>query len=207
VRILTNRQKEVLAYVRGQVEGNGIPPSTREIQSHFGFASQTAALNHLRALQKKGFIERMPNKARAVRVTGSERAAEFLRVPLLGQIAAGMPSETEQSDADTVRVAPEVLRGHRGQPLFALRVTGDSMIGAHIMEGDIAVFEKRLPESGEIVAALVDGESTLKRFLFENGRTVLRAENPVYPTILPVVELNVQGVMVGLMRSVPTGMN
>jgi len=206
VRALTKRQKEVLAYLRGHLEGKGIPPSTREIQSHFGFASQTAALNHLRALQKKGFIQRLPNKARAMRIVSSlstgvvSAARDFMEIPVVGPVVAGMPVAAEQTHAGYVKITPDMLGSHRGQPLFALQVRGDSMVEAHIVEGDIVVLEQRPARTGDIVAALIDGESTLKRFLLQDGRPFLRAENPVYPDLIPAIDLVIQGVMIALVR-------
>ncbi len=203
--MLTKRQKEVLAYLRVHLEGKGIPPSTREIQSHFGFASQTAALNHLRALQKKGFIQRSPNKARAMRIiqglaSGAGAIRDFIEVPIVGPVVAGMPVEAEQTRSGYVRVTPDMLGGYRGQPLFALSVRGDSMVDAHILEGDMVVLEQRQARNGEIVAALIDGESTLKRFLIEDGQPLLRAENVLYPDLHPETEMVIQGVMVALVR-------
>ncbi len=87
--------------------------------------------------------------------------------------------------------------------VFAVRVQGDSMIGAQIADGDTVLLQKRIPKNGEIVAALIDGESTLKRYFLDHGKPFLKAENPLYPDLLPAVELVIQGVMIGLLRKVP----
>jgi len=124
----------------------------------------------------------------------------FIEVPIVGSIVAGMPIEAEQENGKYVRITPDMLGGHRGQPLFALQVWGDSMVDAHILEGDMVVLEQRPPHDGDIVAALIDGESTLKRFLLREGTPFLRAENASYPDLIPAAEMVVQGVMIGLVR-------
>jgi len=196
-------------------------PSTREIQNHFGFSSQTAAVSHLRALEKKGVIERLPGKARALLFKGDYRdsressspppephgsaaAAEspLIEIPLFGRIAAGMSEDNVQSADGTVTVDPTTFGLPRhGTNTFALKVRGDSMIEAHIVDGDYVILEHREPRNRDIVAALIDGETTLKRFIVEHSEKYLKAENPEYPDLIPASELVIQGVMVGLMRS------
>ena len=186
---LTQRQKEVLDFVRKERSRKGKVPSTREIQRHFGFASQTAAVNHLKALERKGCLRRLPGDLLPV---NSDR---FSQIPLLGVIPAGLPTfEEEHSEGG---VAADGVH-----PAAAVIVRGDSMIGAHIQEGDVVVLEYREPRDGDVVAALIDGETTLKRFVLDNGRPFLKAENPAYPDLIPAMELIVQGVMVALTRKV-----
>jgi repressor LexA len=193
---LTARQQEVLDFIRRQQQLTGFPPSSREIQTHFGFQSQTAAMNHLRALQRKGVINRTPGKARSA-VDPSFRFLPGLRpIPLLGQIPAGLPTETSEWRGSAFGVESRA-------EVFAVKVRGDSMIGAQIADGDTVLLQKRAPKNGEIVAALIDGESTLKRYLLNHGEPFLKAENPLYPDLLPAAELVVQGVMIGLLRRVP----
>ncbi|TVR50528.1 MAG: repressor LexA [Puniceicoccaceae bacterium] len=195
---LTGRQAEVLAYVRRRRRETGAAPSTREIQRAFGFASQTAVMHHLRALERKGALWRLPGDLRPA------VPAEGLReVPILGQIPAGLPAYGEEEQREgcvTVDLASVGIP--RNARTFALRVRGDSMTGAHVAEGDVVVLEFREPRSGDIVAALIDGETTLKRFLLRQGRPYLKAENPRYPDLIPARELVVQGVMVALVRTV-----
>jgi repressor LexA len=198
---LTTRQKQVLDFIEECQTRTGVVPSTREIQEHFGFASQTAAVNHLRALARKGVIQRMAGKARAMAVTASLRRQAIVDVPLYGSIAAGMAEAVEQEEElGTVSVDSVSAGLAKDRRVFALKVRGESMIGAHINDGDLAVFELREPKNGDIVAALIDGEATLKRYLVERGRPYLKAENPLFPDLIPVGELVVQGVLVALIR-------
>jgi len=197
---LTARQQEVLDFIRRQLELTGFSPSSREIQAHFGFQSQTAAMNHLRALERKGVIDRTPGKARSA-VDRNFRLLPRLRaIPILGQIPAGMPSEASESSGFNLGVDLAAFGVERGAEVFAVRVRGDSMIDAQIADGDTVLLQKRVPKNGEIVAALIDGESTLKRYLLDRGEPFLKAENPLYPDLLPAAELFIQGVMIGLLR-------
>ena len=197
---LTARQQEVLDFIRRQLELTGFSPSSREIQAHFGFQSQTAAMNHLRALERKGVINRTPGKARSA-VDRNFRLLPRLRaIPILGQIPAGMPSEASESSGFNLGVDLAAFGVERGAEVFAVRVRGDSMIDAQIADGDTVLLQKRVPTNGEIVAALIDGESTLKRYLLDRGEPFLKAENPLYPDLLPAAELVIQGVMIGLLR-------
>ncbi len=199
---LTERQKELLNFLRAESANTGIMPSTREIQAHFGFKSQTAAMGHLRALEKKGVIQRLAGKARAVIFPESLEREEIVDIPLYGNIAAGYAQDaTEEKEAVvSVDVRSLGLSHSRSDKRFALRVSGESMIEAHICDGDTVILEQREPRHGDIVAALIDGESTLKRFLIEDGKAYLKAENENYPDLTPINELSAQGVMVGLLR-------
>lgn len=197
---LTARQLQVLNYIEESLERTGVMPSTREIQDHFGFASQTAAMNHLRALERKGVIVRLPGKARAVALSSHLRRNPILDIPIFGHIAAGGPEPQDQSQMGTVSVDIDSAGLKKNSRMFAVKVRGDSMIGAQISDGDLVILEQKVPQSGDIVAALVDGETTLKRYVATEGRPFLRAENPKYPDIYPVNELMIQGVMVALIR-------
>ncbi len=197
---LTNRQRQVLEFMEEAIEKIGVMPSTREIQEHFGFASQTAAVNHLRALEKKGVIQRYPGKARAMALTSSLKRDAIIDIPIYGQIAAGMAGLTEQDEAGMISVDAASTGVSRGDRVFALKVRGDSMIDAGITDGDLAIFELRDAKKGDVVAALIDGETTLKRLVSSKGQSYLKAENPRFPDLIPVRELIVQGVMVALIR-------
>ena len=198
--MLTRRQQEILDYLKGELNRSGIMPSTREIQAHFRFASQTAAVNHLKALEKKGAIQRSAGKARAVAVASMLNRKPLLDIPIFGRIAAGMPESVEQTTEGNLSIEAAALGVRPGVRTFALKVRGDSMIDAHIVEGDTAILEVREPRHGEIVAALIDGETTLKRFLVRQGKPFLRAENAAYPDLIPARELVIQGVLIGLLR-------
>ena len=201
--MLTPKQQAVLDFVRAQHEQHGVFPTLREIQAHFGFASPFAATRHLQALEKKGALSRHPGKARAFTLAdAAPPSPRLLAIPVFGVIPAGLPAANPQHmEADeTVSIDPVALGLPARAPLFGLRVRGDSMIGAHIMEDDVVFLTPGAPRPGQIVAALLDGESTLKRFLEKRGRPFLRAENPHYPDLLPAEELLIQGIMVGLFR-------
>ncbi len=203
--MLTKRQQELLDYLRQHYRETGIMPSTREIQKHFEFASQTAAVSHLKALEKKGVIQRLPGKARALIFTDeyNEEPAyhsDLVNIPIMGRIAAGMAQDVGESREGSLSLDPASMGLSRNTKAFALKVRGESMIDAHIMDGDLVILEFKDPRNYDIVAALIDGETTLKRYVVENGRTFLKAENPHYPELVPAHELVVQGVMVGLMR-------
>ena len=201
---LTARQREVLSFVRDHQRHHGHPPTTREIQAHFGFASQTAAVDHLRALARKGALLHHAGKARGhLPALAAALRTSLLEIPLYGTIPAGLPTAAEQEPDRYVSVDAASLGVSARARLFALRVRGDSMTGAHILDGDTVFLTPRDPRPGAIVAALIDGESTLKRFLVQRGRPFLRAENPRYPDLLPATELIIQGVMVGLLRQQP----
>ena len=197
---LTNRQIEILEYLRKAQRETGIMPSTREIQHYFGFASQTAAMSHLRALERKGVIQRLPGKARAVVFPEDLDREEICDIPIYGSIAAGFGENQEQEQEGCLSIDVASLGIGRKRDTFALKIRGDSMIDAHICDGDTVVLERREPRNGEIVAALIDGETTLKRFISRKGQTYLQAENEAFPDLIPVGELLVQGVMVALLR-------
>lgn len=203
--MLTDRQHAVLEFVRVQQERHGMFPTLREISAHFGFASPFAATRHLQALEKKGALRRQPGKARAFTLPPGPAKPALLSIPIFGVIPAGLPAaNTQEIEPDeTVAIEPASLGLRRNSRVFGLRVRGDSMIGANILEDDLVFLVPREPTPGQIVAALIDGESTLKRFLHQRGRPFLRAENPRYPDLLPATELIIQGVMVGLLRRSP----
>jgi repressor LexA len=197
---LTQRQQEILDYLRKSQRQTGIMPSTREIQHHFGFASQTAAMSHLRALERKAVIQRLPGKARAVIFPDELDRAEILDIPIYGHIAAGMAQDVEQEKQGCISIDIAALGLPRHARTFALKVRGDSMIDAHICSGDTVILEFREPRKGDIVAALIDGETTLKRYLIEKGKPFLRAENSDFPDLIPARELVIQGVLIALLR-------
>jgi repressor LexA len=197
--MLTDRQKNVLDFIQREQREKGITPSTREIQSHFRFASQTSVMQYIAALERKGFLERHAGKARAL-ITPVQKV-RITDVPIYGQIPAGMSALTEQTIEGHVSLDTRSANISKNRGTFALRVRGDSMIGAHIVDGDIVIMEESKDvQNGDIVAALIDGETTLKRYVMEHGRPYLKAENPRYPNLIPARELKIQGVMVSLVR-------
>jgi repressor LexA len=197
--MLTERQKSVLDFIQREQREKGITPSTREIQSHFGFASQTSVMQYIAALERKGFLNRHARKARAL-ITPAMKV-RITDVPIYGQIPAGMAALTEQAIEGQVSLDKGSANISKNRGTFALRVRGDSMIGAHIVDGDIVILEdSKEVQNGDIVAALIDGETTLKRYVVEHGRPYLKADNPRYPDLIPARELKIQGVMVSLLR-------
>jgi len=199
VRMLTDRQKNILDFIQHEQREKGITPSTREIQSHFGFASQTSVMQYIAALERKGFLDRHARKARAL-ITPVQKV-RITDVPIYGQIPAGMSTLTDQTIEGHVSLDTRSANISKNRGTFALRVHGDSMIGVHIVDGDIVILEdSKEVHNGDIVAALIDGETTLKRYVMEHGRPYLKAENPRYPNLIPARELKIQGVMVSLVR-------
>jgi len=197
--MVTHRQKNVLDFIQSEQRGKGITPSTREIQKHFRFASQTSVMQYLAALERKGVLSRHARKARAL-ITPVQKV-RITDVPIYGQIPAGMSTLSEQTIEGHVSLDARSANVSKNGRTFALRVRGDSMIGAHIIDGDIVILEDRKDvQNGDIVAGLIDGETTLKRYVVEHGRPYLKAENPRYPNLTPVRELKIQGVMVSLVR-------
>ncbi|HEX8679933.1 MAG TPA: transcriptional repressor LexA [Chthoniobacterales bacterium] len=202
--MLTERQQDVLGFIQSEQREKGITPSTREIQQHFGFASQTSVMQYLDALERKGFIGRHARKARAL-ITPVQKV-RITDVPIYGEIPAGMAVLAEQSAEGHVSLDTASVNASTNGRTFALRVRGESMIGAHILDGDIVILEDRKDaHHGDIVAALIDGETTLKRYVVEHGRPYLKAENPRFPNLLPARELLIQGVMVSLVRKQTNG--
>ena len=204
---LTEHQAKVLRYLEGQRDATGLMPSTREVQAHFRFASQSQAVSVLRALEKKGAIERLPKKARGLVLSGRHGAhgARVASIPVLGTIPAGQPVDATENVLGYLEVDPRLFGSPPEATTFALQVRGDSMIGASIHDGDYAILqstESRSPHPNDIVAALIDDEATLKRYLVLESTPFLKAENPAYPDLIPVRELVLQGVYLGLLRGV-----
>ncbi len=197
--MLTERQRGILEFIQNEQREKGITPSTREIQHHFGFASQTSVMQYISTLERKGFLDRHARKARAL-ITPVQKV-RITDIPIYGQIPAGMAALTEQTIEGHVSLDTRSVNASKNSRTFALRVRGDSMIEAHILDGDIVILEDRKDvQNGDIVAALIDGETTLKRYVMEHGRPYLKAENPLYPNLVPARELRIQGVMVSLVR-------
>ena len=197
---LTTRQQEVLDFIRRTELARGQGPTTRELQQHFGFRSQTAAVDHINALERKGALGKKPGKARAV--TTSPPRLEIVHVPIFGTVPAGIPELIEQQPDGFVAVDRLAIGVSKDARLFATHVRGDSMIKANILDGDLVVLQADCdPQPGKEVAALIDGESTLKQFIQRRGKRFLRAANPRYPDLIPAQELIIQGVLVHLQRN------
>src|ERR1035437_1359798 len=201
--VLTRRQQQIVDFLLKYQQAQGSMPSSQEIAAQFGFRSPNAVTNHLRLLRKKGVIASEPGKARSLRVISplAKLRSRIVDIPLYGSIPAGMPQAREQDAEGCVSVDVESIGYKPTRNAFALRVTGDSMIGRHILDGDFVVMEHGPePRNGQIVAALIDGASTLKTFVLKNGKPYLKAENPKYPDLIPAQELMIQGVLKALIR-------
>jgi repressor LexA len=199
VTTLTERQKEIVDFIRRYRERRGISPTQREICEEFGYSSFGTLQKHIRLLLEKGVLVRDWNKRRSLVVAGDEDRPHAAEVPLYGRIAAGRPIDVVAGD-ESVAV-PDLLM--RKGDNFVLRVTGQSMIDEGIVDGDFIVVNRReRASSGEMVVALVGGEATLKRFFREeSGRVRLQPSNErMSPMFFREDEVDVQGVVVGLMR-------
>ena len=196
---LTKRQREILDYLAEFIEHRGYSPSLEEIGRRFGLSSLATVHKHLSNLQEKGFIKRAWNRSRSVELVPAGTGGRAIEIPLQGYVAAGDPIEAVVSP-ETVAV-PDSLTGARAT--YALRVRGQSMIDAQIRDGDIVIVEeRRTAENGEMVIALVDAaDATLKIFHREDGRIRLQPANPaLQPLVVDAGRVQVQGVVIGLMR-------
>lgn len=206
MKTLTQRQQDVLQFIERTRDQSGVSPSLREIAGHFGFRSMKAAADHVSALKRKGALSGLAGRARALspNLPHHKLQKQIVNIPLLGAIPAGLADNRSQEVEGCVSVDISSIGIRPTARTFALRVQGDSMIGRHILSGDIVVLEHgQSPRPGDVVAALIDNESTLKTYLLQRGKPFLRAENPRYPDLIPAQELVIQGVMKALIRKIP----
>jgi repressor LexA len=203
MRYLTERQRDILQFIRDFQQERGVAPTHREICDHFGFSSYGTVYKHLSLLEKKGLIRRDWNQKRGVELVEQPQAARSeegatRELPLFGYIAAGRPLDVSPSE-ETITV-PEHLTA-RGEN-YVLKVRGDSMIEDGILDGDLVIIARRdLANNGEMVVANVNGEVTLKRLYKEGARVRLQPANSMMSPIFAAArDVAVQGVVVGLMR-------
>ena len=195
---LTERQAKILDYIRYVTRVRNYPPSVREIGEAVGLSSSSTVHNHLNQLERKGLIKRDPSKSRTVQLVEGAAVEEQRRgavaIPVVGSVAAGQPILAEQNIEDHVLLSKDVAQ----EGWFMLKVRGDSMINAGILDGDMVLVRPQQEASnGSVVVALVDGDATVKRFEKANGHVKLIAENPAYE---PIVTSNVS--LVGQVRGV-----
>ncbi len=196
----SNSQQMVLSFIEQYQGEHQRPPTIREIQDHCGFKSPRAVSYILEKLEAARLIIRRAH-SRGVQLTNPRSTTVGIQLPLFASIPAGLPDEFDGSEApETLRFIPTTLGISNPGKAFAVRVRGDSMIDAGIFSGDIVVLEQKEAKTGDIVAALIDGENTLKRLVRENGRVFLKAENVAYPNLEPVEKLDIQGVVVSVLR-------
>jgi repressor LexA len=202
---ISNRQREILDLILRTVQERGYPPSVREIGEAVGLNSPSTVHSHLSALVKGGYLRRDPSKPRAIEVTAPGRAQPDLRrapvrdVPLLGRIAAGSPILAEE-DIEDILPLPTQIVGN--DPVFMLRVRGDSMVGDGIHDGDLVVIRRQADaDDGDIVAALIDGEeATVKRLRRSFGKVTLVPANPAYEPMVFTEGVQVLGRVVAVLR-------
>lgn len=198
---LTRRQSDILNYLQSQIAENGYAPSFEEIAEHFGFQSLATVHEHLTNLERKGYIRRSYNESRSIEVLPPKGTAVASEIPVLGRVAAGTPIEAVMH-SETLAVPNEMLPS-RG-PNYALQVRGDSMVDAHIIDGDyVVVHGKQSAENGEMVIALINGaEATVKKFYREAGGWIRL--QPANATMTPMRfqerDVLIQGVVVGVIR-------
>jgi repressor LexA len=218
---LTDRQEKILAFIKRSIQEQGYPPTIREIGEHFGIRSTNGVNDHLKALERKGYLLRGELKSRALSVIDGGRSparllrmsrrelsavgeGEVVQVPVVGKVAAGEPILAQENITDHVRI-DSVLLGDGGRKVFALRVSGDSMIGDGILDGDYIFVRKQLQaDPGEIVVAMIEDEATVKRFYPEGDRVRFQPSNPrlkpIYVSRDDFRETQIIGVVVGVYR-------
>ena len=200
---ITDRQREVLEFIKQYIAAHKYPPTIREISEYFGI-SVKGAYDHVKALERKEYIHSNNNRSRTIEVMGSDEDEDqedpqVVMVPILGNVAAGKPLLAEENRDGAVAVPQQYVKS--STPHFALNVHGDSMRDAGIIDGDVAVFaQQQTARNGDIVVAMVEEAYTLKRFFKEKNRVRLQAENPDYP---PIYTQNVRilGRLVHLVRT------
>lgn len=197
---MTKRQRSILNWIKGFIGEHGMPPTVREIGSAFEIGS-SSVFDHLKALEKKGYLRRGELGARSLIIEDQERGEDATpHLPVIGRIAAGSPIETIEDDLGSIPVNRNMLRGRGG---FALRVEGDSMVEAGIHDGDyVIVREQETADEGDIVVAVIDGEATLKRFYKEeDGVRLEPANGQMEPIYVRTGDFRIQGKVVGVLRT------
>jgi repressor LexA len=197
---LSPRRSAILTFIRERIAEHGQPPSLAEISEAFGFASRSVARKHVVALTEAGFIEVNPNQARGIRLLNQPPRPEWLEIPVLGRVAAGLPIGADAEVHNRLLLDPALFSR---TPDYLLRVQGDSMIEDGILDGDlVAVRRDSEVRNGQIVVARLDGEVTIKRFERLADGVRLLPRNPVYAPILVGEDrdLAIEGVFCGLVR-------
>jgi len=196
---LTDRQKAIYDFLLKTIREKGFAPSIHEIGRQFKIASTNGVSDHLKALEKKGYIRRVGKRAiEIVNALGKTALIATREVPILGKVAAGKPLLSEENIEGVITIPDDMGSGKT----FALQVKGDSMIDAGILDGDrVIVKQQGTAENGEIVCAVINGEATLKRFFKKDGVVTLKAENEKYaPIVVSEGEFRIAGRIVGLLR-------
>lgn len=203
MRNLSPNQFKVLEFIHKCVDREGVSPTYREIAGHFGYRSPKAAFDHVRALEKKGYVVRRPRLSRGIGIPSIRREfrQDSIAMPILGQIPAGSPDVQAEHRIGMINVDPGFLGEVADNKFFVLRVKGESMTGRGIYDGDLVVVDgDRHPKEKDIVVALIDGENTIKTLAKQGERFVLKAENPKFPDLIPTEEMSTQGVVIAVLR-------
>ncbi|MCC6823088.1 MAG: repressor LexA [Verrucomicrobia subdivision 3 bacterium] len=201
--LLTAKQQALADFIESHRRRRGHAPTYQEIADHFRFRSVNAVTSHFRLMRTKGWLESDSGKARSLRIISplAKLRSRIVDIPLLGAIPAGFPEDGDPEAEGCVTVDIASVGFTPTRNTFAVRVRGVSMIGRHILDGDVVLLERGPdPRHGQVVAALVDGERTLKTYVVKNGKPYLKAENPKYPDLIPAQELVIQGVFKALIR-------
>ena len=198
---LTKRQKEILDHIDGFIDERGYAPSFEEIAHHFGYSSLATVHEHLSNLERKGYIRKSYNESRSIELVKADAGPQAVELPLLGAVAAGLPIEAV-SQTETLAVPPDMVR--RGRENYVLKVQGDSMIEEQIRDGDyIVVSQQDTAENGQMVVALVGGDSATVKKLYREPGNRIRLQ-PANATMDPIVvdarDVQIQGVVVGVIR-------
>ncbi|MCG6955124.1 MAG: transcriptional repressor LexA [Gemmatimonadetes bacterium] len=198
---LTKRQKEILDYIDGFIEDRGYAPSFEEIAESFGYASLATVHEHLSNLERKGYIRKAYNESRSIELVRPDNGAPTVALPLMGTVAAGLPIEAIP-DTESLAVPPDMVRRQREN--YVLRVEGNSMIEEQIRDGDYIVVQAQpTAEDGEMVVALVGGDSATVKKLYREAGNRIRLQ-PANPTMEPIIveadDVRIQGVVVGVIR-------
>ncbi|WP_446899618.1 transcriptional repressor LexA [Clostridium sp. LBM24168] len=195
----SEKQLEIFKYIKSYVEQKGYPPSVREICSAVGAKSTSTVHRHLEKLEKDGYIKRDAAKPRTIEIVADlSNKKEMINIPIIGTIAAGKPILAVENIEDTFPLPIDYIKNR--EQLFMLKIHGESMINAGILNGDLAIIEKtNSAENGEIIAALIENEATLKRFFKESDHIRLQPENETMKPII-VPDCTIIGKLVGLYR-------
>ncbi len=200
---LTERQQQILDFIKEYVDNFNYPPTYREICKHFNISSTNGVKRHVDALQKKGYLDLLKNASRTLSIKRNELKANenLLDIPIVGRVAAGYPILSEENVESTISVDTSFIRAN--DKCFALKVKGDSMIKAGILENDYVIInQQNTANNGDIVVALVNDEATLKRYYKNNGNVMLIPENDNF---LPITvnfsdKFTIIGKVIGVMR-------
>ena len=197
---ITQKQSEILEYIKSQILNKGYPPSVRDICQAVNLKSTSSVHAHLESLEKNGYIRRDPTKSRTIEIIDDNfnlSRREVVNIPLLGQVAAGQPLLAVENITEYFPIPSEYMQGGE---VFMLKVKGDSMINMGIYEGDqIIVRKQNTASNGEVIVALVDDSATVKRFYKENGHIRLQPENDFMDPII-VDDCEILGKVIGLIR-------